>query len=187
MKKIFYLIFLSFISNLSGFSQNTEANDSILPWNLSRLLKWSDFRGKVDPNKFGSALTSHKIEVLPANIVVDRNDNIQGYENLTVQAQFYRNSSWTVTNSQSILDHEQLHFDIAELFARKIRKEFSGFKANKIVTFSVYLDCYILLWNDSRNMQERYDSETRNGQDISKNQLWATEISKQLENLDNFK
>jgi hypothetical protein len=186
MKKIVLTFILIPIFILKVSAQSNEIDNSILPWHSSRDLNWSDFQGEVDPNTFGSAMTSHKIEVLPTNVMVDENDNIQDYEKMTVQAQFYKNKSWTTTKSDLILIHEQLHFDIAELFARKIRKRFTVFKLNNVTTFSAYLNCYNLFWKECRKMQRQYDSETSHGQNESVNEAWVRRVRTKLGSLSSF-
>ena len=187
MKKLLLSIICSIVFIFSGLGQDDSVNESIITWNANYKLKWSDFEGEVDPDKFGSAMTSHKIEILPQNVLVDEFDNIQGYENMTAKAQFFKNKSWTVTNSDLILNHEQVHFNIAELFARKIRKHFDKLKSNGDAAFSKYQNAYNLLWKECRKMQIRYDKETNHGQNQEFNSIWEKEIVRQLNELNDFK
>jgi hypothetical protein len=185
MKNLLGAVFILFFI-VGVKAQGDSNNQSTLIWDSSRKLQWTDFKGHVDPNKFGSAMTSHKIEIKPTNVMVDENDNIQGYQKMTVEAQFFMNKSWTATSSQHILSHEQLHFDIAELYARKIRQRFEEFKTNGIASFSKYQECYNLFWKESRNVQKRYDEETKHGQNKLKNKNWAIKIARQLDELKEF-
>ena len=107
-------------------------------------LSWSDFQGVVDPNTFGRAKTSYKIDIIPENVKVDEQDRIQGFEALTVDARFYKKQSWTTVpiNDTIVLGHEQIHFHIAEIFARKIRKKFINLQKNKEARFAVYSESY---------------------------------------------
>tara|TARA_R100000935_G_scaffold23395_3_gene42763 strand:- start:5446 stop:6045 length:600 start_codon:yes stop_codon:yes gene_type:complete len=185
MKKLMNLIFIVFF--VMGINAQGGSNgQSIIDWDSARKLRWTDFKGKVDPNKFGSAMTSHKIEILPTNVLVDENDNIQNYEQMTVEAQFFTNKSWTTSNNNDILKHEQLHFDIAELYARKIRKRFEELKSDGVATFSKYQECYTIFWKECRKIQKQYDNETSHGQYKNVNQRWATNITNQLEELKGF-
>ncbi|MCT8341206.1 DUF922 domain-containing Zn-dependent protease [Flavobacteriaceae bacterium TK19130] len=187
MKKLLLSVILSIVPFLNSIAQGDGVNNSIIAWDSDNKLEWSDFQGEIDPDKFGSAMTSHKIEILPMNVMVDEEDNIQGYENMTVQAQFFKEKSWTATTSNYMLSHEQLHFDIAELFARKIRKRFEELKSNEIATFSKYQKAYSLLWKECRRMQIRYDKETKHGQLQDINSMWEKDIAEQLNDLKEFK
>lgn len=186
MKKVGRVVALNLLFSIYGFGQSAELENIILIWDANRELVWTDFQGETDPNTISSAMTSHKIEILPTNVLVDDQDNIHGYEKMTAEAHFYINKSWTTTQSLTILKHERLHFDITELYARKIRQRFAEYKANKIASFSVYSDCYQLFWNECRKTQQRYDQETDHGRDIAKNELWAHQIETQLEALSAF-
>lgn len=161
-------------------------NDSILSWNNTIKLKWADFEGELNPNVFAYAVTSYKIDIIPENVKVDKNDNIQNYEQLTVVASFYKKQSWTVSSNIELLKHEQLHFDIAELFARKIRKRYSELKSTKQKAYSTYWKEYSLLWKECREMQKQYDSETNHGANNEKNLNWNVKIAASLEALENF-
>lgn len=119
--KLYWIIFLFTTVVLSQNTDDEYESNKII-WNQDKKLEWKDFTGVLDPNLFGNALTSYKIEIIPENVLVDAEDNIQNYENLTVVAKFYKDKSWATSRTDGLLAHEQLHFDIAELYARKIRK-----------------------------------------------------------------
>ncbi len=185
--RITITIFSILICGIVFGQPEVVVNDSIIGWNSNYQLTWSDFLGKPNTEVFGSALTSYKIQVLPSDVLVDKNDRIQGYEDLTVQANFYKYHSWTTVKSKNVLDHEQLHFDIAELFARKMRKRFKEIQDDKEARFSVYMDCYNMFWKDCRAYQKEYDSETGHGRDLDVNKIWAERVQGELFLLEEFK
>ena len=164
-----------------------QVPDSVIAWNAANKLSWADFSGPIDMNVIAAASTSYKIEVLPQEVMVDEQDNIQNVEQLTVQAWFFKNQSWRSTNTLSILHHEQLHFDIAELFARKIRKRFAELKAAGQAKFSVYWDAYQLYWKACRRYQNQYDSQTNHGDKVPINKQWEERIAAELQELDAFR
>ena len=96
------------------------SSDTIISWNVRSNLSWFDFQGKTNPFDLGMAMTSYEIKILPEIVTVDEEDRIQGVERLTADARFYTNLSWSTSIRADILAHEQLHFDIAEVYARKI-------------------------------------------------------------------
>lgn len=180
------LLILFCLLSFFGHAQDKDAA-TYVSWDDDYQLEWADFQGNTEGNFILAASTSYKIDLLPESVMVDENDQIQGYEHLTVVANFYKNSSWHTTNSQHILKHERLHFDIAELFARKIRKRFSELKKGKQASFSVYQDAFNLFWKECRKMQKRYDLETNHGGKIEINEIWQARILKELESLSAFK
>jgi hypothetical protein len=185
--KLILIIFIWLNYGVILGQSKSIVNDSIIEWNLKYKLSWSDFLGKPDEDIFGSAMTSYKIEIIPSEVKVDENDRVRGYENLSVKANFYKYYSWAIENNIQLLHHEQLHFDIAELFARKIRKEFKKSQLNKEARFTTYLEHYNLLWKECREYQKRYDHETRNGLETEINEKWIVKINEELEVLQDSK
>lgn len=166
---------LLFCSSIT-FSQEDET----ITWNIDQQLKWEDYMGKLDPEVFANAKTSYKIEFVPENVLVDEHDRMPNYKKVTVVARFYKKYSWSVSRDTELLKHEQLHFDIAELFARKIRKRFSELKAKAESRFSIYYSEYKVLWAECRAYQRRYDQETNHGVNIQKNKEWVKLVQKEL-------
>ncbi len=184
MKLLWFLFF--YTTRILSQNNTDESNNTIL-WNQNIQLEWKDFSGEIDPNLFGSALTTYSIEIIPENVLVDREDNIQGYENLTVIAKFYKDKSWSVVKTYELLSHEQLHFDIAELYARKIRKKFSGLKEKGEQKFSSYATAYEVLWQKCREYQKTYDYNTKNGILIARNKWWINKVNEELTELNKYK
>ncbi len=179
--KLPLLLFLICYPILSFGQEQIIANDSIIKWETNKKLIWSDFLGVADENVFGYAMTSYKIEVIPSEVMVDENNNIQNYETLNVVVNFYKYHSWYIKDDIDLLNHEQLHFDIAEIFARKMRKYFKELQLNQVTQFSSYIECYNLFWEESRTYQKLYDSETRHGLDKEKNKQWSIKIKEELD------
>ncbi|GAA4282323.1 DUF922 domain-containing protein [Gaetbulibacter aestuarii] len=156
------------------------AQSAYIPWSKDTRLQWEDFQAEPNLNIIGYAQTSYKIEILPRNILVDENNNIQNPNVLKAEAHFYKNESWVFKKDDNLLAHEQLHFDIAALFAFKIRKEFSKLSKNKIRGFDTYLRVYKDLWRACDVLQKKYDRETNHGLNWDKNKIWIDTITGQL-------
>lgn len=185
--KFSLLVSIFLYSGIIIGQQKIIDNDSIKEWNTNNKLTWSDFAGKPNDDIYGAAMTSYKIEINPSNVLVDENDKIQDYENMSVKAIFYKHYSWAIIKNTELLHHEQLHFDIAELFARKIRKRFNELQANKISKFSIYQECYDSFWIECRKLQKEYDAETRNGREKETNKVWSIQIKNDLKSYNTFK
>lgn len=186
MKLYLMLLVLLNYGMIQG-QQKSIVNDSILEWNSKQILTWSDFLGKPNDDVFASAKTSYKIEIIPSDVLVDENDRVIGYENLTVKAIFYKYYSWSIERNNQLLQHEQLHFDIAELFARKMRKEYRKSQVNKDADFNTYLEHHNLFWKECRKYQKKYDYETRHGLEEKINKKWIIKVNEELEALKDFK
>jgi hypothetical protein len=187
--KYFYLLFCIFIvGSISAQRAEQKINDTIITWKSNYLLTWNDFQGDPGKNVYARAQTSYKIEIVPRNVLVDSEDNIQGVEKLTVEAQFYKKKSFKALSNYtaSLLRHEQLHFDIAELYARKIRARFTELKAAKEAKFSLYWENYSVLWKECRALQKEYDTTTNHGRELYINKKWDATIKQELELLAKF-
>lgn len=164
---------------LIGFT-NSNAQ-SVITWSSQHKLNWSDFKGTANTDIYAYAQTSYKIEIQPSNVSVDENNHVVGYKSLTAVANFYTKHSWVYERDAYLLLHEQLHFDIAELYARKMRMEFQKLKVKKIANYDSYAAVYNRLWNQCRSMQKQYDKETKHGQLRAENDKWIRNIATQLD------
>jgi len=91
----------------------------VIPWSSSKQLSWKDFKGEPT-NERAAAITASGITYRFST--TDTNDNLE--IDFKVITHFYPNKSWynpSLVNAE-ILEHEQRHFDISEIFARKMRK-----------------------------------------------------------------
>jgi len=172
MKKII-LVALLITSSLNSFSQDT------IYWSPCYILKWEDFQGKVDSSSQFGAVSRPGIKYyLSAN---------EDSFNVKVISFFIKSMSWSrLKSSDTLLMHEQVHFDIAELFARKLRKSFSEYKFNYL-TVGKYIDKLFLL-----NKQERtkidtlYDEETNFSRNRKQQLLWNKKIKAELDKLKKY-
>jgi len=187
MKRIVILIFYLFVSQ----SQSQKSN--YLAWNKERPLLWSDFKGVYeDTGTLAQAKTTYKIEIEPLEVLVDESDNIQNYLDMDVETRFYPEKSWVQESSDlvvitdNLLQHEQLHFDIAELYARKMRYEFSKLKKAKIRDFDAYQNVWTRLWKECRAVQKKFDFETNHGIEDAESIAWTVRIKEQLKTYEPF-
>ncbi|WP_106792391.1 DUF922 domain-containing protein [Aquimarina sp. Aq78] len=180
---IFILVLLIISSNLIA---QEESNKNIVEWKSDRKLLWSDFIAEPNTDIFAFALTSYKIEIFPTDVMVDENNNIQNYKDLHLNALFYKNHSWVIKKTEKLLQHEQLHFDIAELFARKMRQKFEELKVQNIADYDSYMSVYTMLWKKCRKMQNDYDEKTNHGIKEAINSQWQINVHSELQDLNSF-
>ncbi|PZD77847.1 DUF922 domain-containing protein [Mesonia sp. K7] len=182
MKKVLFFIIFGFY--LVGFSQadlDYIDNDSILTWSETRKLSWDDFKGQPAAGKRSGAITASRFFTFPEYFYAT------DYGRLTAYAIFSKLESWNRVESESLLAHEQLHFDISELFARKMRKRFDELRATNETKISVYIKEMKKLFSESRIYQNLYDRETKHGILIEIQERWSAKIAQELTELDDFK
>jgi hypothetical protein len=151
-----------------------HAQDTIF-WSGNKKLTWRDFKGMPDSLSGFKAMTMAGI-----GSGVRYNERSFSYN---VDCYFLPKQSWTLTDSVNLLSHEQGHFDISELFARKLRKAFSDYQFN-YTTINMDLQRIrgeILRLRDEMNNQ--YDRETDFSRDKKQQQAWNSRIKAELEKL----
>jgi hypothetical protein len=179
LKIIKNICLLSF-AILICFSFFPEKEDAIV-WNEDRPLTWEDYKGRPE-RRFAAASTFY-------NIVKKTEDNGSSAE-VSVKATFYCKNSWKKKSwiNESVLRHEQKHFDIVELYSRKLRKmifehKYRNYEDVKTKTDSLYdiidkqMDVY----------QDKYDEETDGSMNGDKQREWEPKIMKQIKDLEVFK
>src|SRR3954464_14720897 len=99
MQKLFLLLIpvFSFLS----------VDDNLIEWSPARKLTWSDFKGKPDPLSDNAALTNSTINF-------EYGITEKGFTH-SIKCRFNKNLSWGRIKNEYILNHEQGHFDIAEI------------------------------------------------------------------------
>jgi len=187
MSKIRYLLFLF---PLVLFCQkDIKVDDNMIQWEKGVFLQPNDFKivKEVDPYNVKNAITTYKIEILPKEVIVDEKNNIVNYQKMNLATYFYKDKSWLGNkNDPKALAHEQLYFDIAELFARKMRKAFEELKQKKNKNFDEYQKVYTTYWQQCKAYQKSFDQETYNGALSKPGSDWLLKIDQELYELEDY-
>jgi hypothetical protein len=90
--------------------------------------------------------------------------------------------SWLIEKDSSLLRHEQLHFDIAELYGRKVQKLFNGRGEDADIHYIVeQIENTI---DQLELVQQNYDRETGHGVNSHKQSEWFNNIKSDLDKFD---
>jgi hypothetical protein len=138
-----------------------------IPW---RVLSWSDFKGH--PNTANAALTKSVI-----NVVTSENDGRFTY---TVECWFVPEESFTRVKNAYVLAHEQLHFDITELYKRKLQLLISAYNGCDSEGDRVFQSNADQLLKEWQATQDQYDNETLHSKDTIAQARWEREIKSKL-------
>ena len=186
MRTAVLLIFL-IVSNLIHAQDKSVNSENVIQWQEGYTLQIEDFQ-KVRKENDSYSHTAYKIEFYPSEVLVDANDYVQGYENLTVVAEFHMNQShFNPEYETEYLPFEQLTFDIAELYARKIRQRFKELKDKKERRFSIYNYEYNLLWKACLQYQSDFNEATNNGwKSEDEVKKWRTKVNADLKSLQDY-
>ncbi|WP_299528207.1 hypothetical protein [uncultured Lutibacter sp.] len=173
-KEIIILLFLSFFFNI-----NAQKLDSLIIWDENYKLSWNDFSGTPNYKKRITALSFLEMQLIRAY----SNNEIYSY---TIIPTFNRFHSYSKNkSSDNLLEHEQIHFDIQEIFARKLRKQFQKLKRNNACDIS-----YIEVYNENNILLKKYQYKFDVLTDYSSNKdeqnTWKSLILIKLNELDSY-
>ncbi len=164
------------VGNTSAFGKNV---DNKIQWTIDRQLSWQDFKGSPDQNSKFSAESSLQISYGMKISKGSAGTKVA----FNVECFFEPGESWVKKDlkTQTLLAHEQLHFDIAEIFARKLRKRFKDntFTIDNYNTKSTAIFEKVFL--EYKSYQAAYDHDTKHGSDREEQANWNESVIKMLE------
>jgi hypothetical protein len=146
-----------------------------IDWSPGVKLEWSDFRSRRRSSKdfsiaastcgfgYDGIMRGNKIEV---NVFV----------------RFYCEESWRDPkyDRQDVLDHEQLHFDICELYGRKFYRAIVGLREQGRLNEKNLNRLYNSLVEEYDHFQDIYDLETNHSTVAGAQQQWNRRIRVEL-------
>jgi hypothetical protein len=184
LKNIFF--FIGFIS-LMSFS---FVKDDFILWQENKKLKIQDFKAdnkdtvKVNRQQFLGAISAIRIEYSS----FQRNKN--SVLDFFIKTYFDPNESWMLLKNDYVLQHEQIHFDLTELYARKMRKSVESLRQKNVTNISIYRK-KIQHWNVMKEKaSNQFDADNQDyyikiGQKIlfqknPKQEAWKKKVDREL-------
>ena len=184
LKNIFF--FIGFIS-LMSFS---FVKDEFILWQENKKLKIQDFKAdnkdtvKVNQQQFLGAISAIRIEYSS----FQRNKN--SVPDFSIKTYFDPNESWMLLKNDYVLQHEQIHFDLTELYARKMRKSVESLRQKNVTNISIYRK-KIQRWNAMKEKaSNQFDADNQDyyikiGQKIlfqknPKQEAWKKKVDREL-------
>lgn len=187
---IIHVLMLSMLLAAGGRS------GKIISWSEDRKLSMEDFQ-KIAEHRNKSEYSGQTWSGIEPEYNTDGNTI-----KYRVPALFDRDSSWMVyydkKHSADLdvewmnhhactygLAHEQKHFDITELYARKIRRMFhEEVNRGNLARIDNMLDKYFREWEQC---QDQYDRETEHSLDTAMQAKWNHKIQRMLDDLSAYK
>jgi hypothetical protein len=158
---------------------NPEAFEKEILWNTNRKLKVTDFKGSTKGKPFVAA----------TNAYFGYTTSIKSEENMVIvevdtyfdcQLSYFKNNK----DQSLVLNHEQLHFDITEVYARKFIKRLH----HEVKSFKDLVKKVERIGNEVNKelqlKQEAYDTAVYS--DLSKQSYWDEWTETALEELDMY-
>jgi hypothetical protein len=152
------------------------AQDTVLVWNENMAFGWQYYTGRMPEWK--------KNTMAVASTCYDLSVEFPDSLNVCVEAHFHSDCSWALPDFRTpdILRHEKLHFDIVELFARRLRKKIS----ESVFTNAADALRKIKIWHrrtekEMDRFQDRYDHETYGSMHAAMQKKWEEKVLKELD------
>ena len=161
-----------------------SASPATFQWVEHRTLSWDDFRGDISTANDDVAAATHcgigfKTNVPPTG----------GKPEIIVYNLFYTSGSWVKPDAKipQILAHEQGHFDLCEIYTRKLRERMKSFdpstSKNVLNTDDIKLALMALyneISNEYEDRQQAYEQQTTHGTIIAEQRRWQEMIAHEL-------
>lgn len=176
------LILIFFLLGVNVFAQNTSTDT--IQWTPNYKLKPLDYLGIPENNsKFDAiSIIGH---LVTSRFITDTTVSFKAY------CIFYKRKSWIkdLTDSNLLIKHEQCHFDIAEIFRRKLQSqlrqlEFINFEKNEAF---IKKKKEVLLSNislENKTVDDLYDTQTNYSRNAFKQRLWNEKVSSILNSVE---
>ena len=169
----------------------------LIPWHLHRTLVWSDFDGPPDSHII------HQNNEKPDQVKMENGQrttihtetDAYCYHQLSFHAEekmdsiifevvnsFDPSLSWHQTNSLYILNHEQRHFDLAEVYARRFRR----YLKDSVHAFNRQQQQQLFqrFLNEDKSAQDLYDQQTDHSINTSIQEAYNQRIDSMITELD---
>jgi len=163
---------------LISYNTDAQINDTI-NWRPDYKLRWKDFIAAPEANSNAAAASY-------CNIIF-RNYTTDTFVNIKVYCYFNKTQSWSRHKTEALLlKHEQGHFDIAELFARKFRKIIAGYKNDYDSLKKDIVVLYNNINSERMKYDNLYDAETESSKNRKMQNIWNEKILNEIKQLKEF-
>jgi len=158
-----------------------EEDENRIEWSEGSRLSWDDFQ--ADPQWWND-----DIAAITSSLIQYKYSCQNGKLNYAVKTIFLKDESWVKKKAKTThyLIHEQLHFDITEVFSRKLKAKLSNyeFKCNDVEKFEAITKEILTDW---QNTQKRYDYQSRFSLNEAAQKKWEIFIPDILDAYSDYK
>ena len=137
-------------------------------WNEHNKLSWEDFRGDVRPETERSAAATH------CGIGFKTKNGPGNKPQVVVYNTFYTGKSWVRPDARmpEILNHEQGHFDLCEIYTRRLRARMEQFDFSVADVRTALMNIYDEVSREYESRQQAYEEETVHGTNFTQQKRW---------------
>lgn len=162
----------------AAHASKKKVEDGYIPWVPDYRLVWDDFLCAPKENTDAVASTSTAL-----GIAYQIKNGKLTYQ---ITCKFSKLKSWGLVKTPYILSHEQGHFDITEIFARKLNQALQGYQLNRTTFQKDINTIYESVVKSKEAFQAAYDGDTDHSRNKRKQAEWLEAINMLLENTEPF-
>lgn len=142
-----------------------------VPWSPERRLLWADFLAPPQADTPAAALTVYELQT--------RSSCETGTRSFRVTTQFLPDQSWSRPDKRAdaTLAHEQAHFDLGEVTARRIRRALDALQLPCDEPDARFLAVVAQFQQEDGAQQRSYDRQTMYGTDTEAQRTWERRIA----------
>ena len=166
------------VSAPTALLNEKEENAELIPWLSDRPLTWEDFLCAPKRNTDAVASTSTSL-----GIAYHIKNYVLTYE---ITCNFSKTKSWGLVKTPYILAHEQAHFDITEIFARKLHKALMEYEFDQSTYKRDINAIYQHIVAEKEALQAAYDRETDHSRNKRIQYEWLDRIDAILADTEPF-
>ncbi len=170
---LFILLVPAVLFSQQGADSLVGEDENLLKWSASRKLTWEDYKANPVAESDAAASTTTLLSI-------EYNITSSNFS-YKIKSRFSKDRSWGLHKTNYILRHEQGHFDIAEVFARKLHKKMGEYKFNKKNFRKDLKKIYDEVTEEKSKIQNLYDEETNHSINKKKQAEWLKMIELKLE------
>ncbi len=181
-------ILISFVIAMSWNANHipsAKTDENKIAWHENNQLSWGDYQGR--PILHGRFNAESSLQISYRLGITRKDDDVK--VNFTVKCLFDKESSWVnpKNKTNTLLEHEQLHFDIAEVYARRLRRKLSESEFTIKNYRSKSSDIFDDNFKDYQKIQVIYDRETNHGLTQRQQAIWKAKINRLLKKSSGYK
>lgn len=149
-------------------------------WDEDRPITWSDYPILDNKAEFAQALTAVTHSV--------RGGMSKGKPKFEVYVLFKKKKSWTTDRTDmGLFEHEKLHFDIAEIYGRMLRKQIAAMAAQGVKDLAKYRKAIKYLLSEFKVKSSDYDMDTSHGMAPDNQEKWKMYASSEMQRLHKYR
>ncbi|MCV6628708.1 MAG: hypothetical protein OIF50_02500 [Flavobacteriaceae bacterium] len=167
---------LFWICSFSLFFFPSSEREKAIDWKKEQKLLWKNYCAHPNHKARAVALTSCGITYEFEAYMDPRFDFVT--VDSKIKASFYPEKSWVKKGqaSEAILEHEQLHFDLTEIYADKFRRIVAGTQFSSNVKEEMQ-SIFLSIKKELDSVQTFYDLETNFSRNRINQELWERKVT----------